>query len=79
MIWLLVALVVAVLLLTVTMCRTRSEQSPSVHPAEAAQAAVELHRIARQLDSSFIKSEQRRDAAELRREIGNALDDTDGP
>lgn len=39
------------------------------------QAAVELHRIRRRLETADFKTRQRRDAARLKREIAEALED----
>jgi hypothetical protein len=51
-----------------------------VDPEQAVRAAVELHRIRRNLDVAWSKSEQRREGAALRREIAVALDcDKDKP
>lgn len=49
-----------------------------VDPEQAMKAAVELHRIRRNLDAAWIKSEQKREGAALRREIAEALDEEDG-
>lgn len=79
MTWLIVSLVIAVVLLALTVFRAR-EHPPAVNPEEAVRAAVELHRIGRQLDAAYLKSQQQRDGAQLRREIGDRLDDGgDGP
>lgn len=48
-----------------------------VDPEQAVKAAVELHRIRRNLDVAWTKSEQRREGAALRREIAEALDSDD--
>lgn len=48
------------------------DDAPSDPEAEL-RAAVELHRIRRRLDASWTKTEQRQDAARLRRQIGQAL------
>ncbi|HEX7245080.1 MAG TPA: hypothetical protein VF245_05890 [Solirubrobacterales bacterium] len=46
-----------------------------IDPEQEMKVAVELHRIRRNFDAAQIKSEQRRDAAQLRREIGKTLKD----
>lgn len=48
---------------------------PLLDPEAEAKAAVELHRVRRNLDTSLVKSEQRRDAERVRRSIAEALDD----
>jgi hypothetical protein len=53
--------------------------SPPPNPEHVMKAAVELHRIRRRLDASDLKHRQRRDAAELKREIGEALEGDEGP
>jgi hypothetical protein len=50
-----------------------SEPPGSVDPEQAMKAAVELHRIRRNLDASWTKTEQRREGAALRRDIAEAL------
>jgi hypothetical protein len=47
--------------------------SPDVDPEQAVKAAVELHRIRRNLDVAWTRSEQRREGAALRREIAEVL------
>jgi hypothetical protein len=44
-------------------------------PEAEAEAAVELHRIRRNLDVSFTKTEQRRGAEQVQRRIAEALDE----
>jgi membrane protein involved in colicin uptake len=51
-----------------------SDQAPP-DPEKVVQAAVELHRIRRRLDLADLRHRQRRDAAQLKREIADALDD----
>jgi hypothetical protein len=46
-----------------------------VDPEAAMRAAVELHRIGRQLDAAWLKTQQRQGASRLRRDIADALDD----
>lgn len=47
--------------------------APDVDPEQAVKAAIELHRIRSNFDVSWIKSQQRREAARLRREIAEVL------
>jgi len=77
-------LIVIVLLLAVAflvgyLVRQSSETSTptDIDPEQAVKAAVELHRIRRNLDVAWTKSEQRREGAALRREIAEALDRDD--
>jgi hypothetical protein len=56
---------------------TESPAAGDVDPEQAMKAAVELHRIRRNLDVAWTKSEQRREGAALRREIAEALDRDD--
>lgn len=58
-----------------------SEPDPSpraVNPEQAVKAAVELHRIRRRFDASWTRSQQRRDAARVKREIAEAFKGDDG-
>jgi hypothetical protein len=71
---LIVVVLLLVLLLAVVVFKPRRPEAP-VDPEQAMQAAVELHRIGRQLDVAYTKSEQRRNSSRLRREIGDALDE----
>lgn len=48
-------------------------ESPEVDPEQAMKAAIELHRIRRNLDVAWTKTEQRREGAALRREIAKTL------
>lgn len=59
------------------MVRQASEPSASPYdadPEQTVKAAIELHRIRRNLDAAWIKSEQRREGAALRRDITEALE-----
>lgn len=56
--------------------RRRPADAP-IDPETMTRAAIELHRIRRQLDAGYLKSEQRQDAFRLRREIRDALDGDD--
>ena len=72
MIWL---AVISVLLVIFVLVLFQDWQSKNpVSPEAAMHAAVELHRIRRQLDVTELKSEQRGDTSRLRREIQDALD-----
>jgi hypothetical protein len=51
------------------------QETPPPDPEREMQAAVELHRIRRNLDVAWAKSEQRRAGAVLRRDIKEALED----
>ena len=48
-----------------------------IDPEAEMRAAVELHRIRRNLDASWTKTQQRQDGEALRREIRAALDESD--
>lgn len=80
MILLLIVLLLVVAFLVGYMVRQTGE-SPAppedVDPEQAMKAAVELHRIRRNLDAAWIKSEQRREGAALRRDIAEAFEDED--
>jgi hypothetical protein len=52
---------------------SESPESPEVDPEQAMKAAIELHRIRRNLDVAWTKTEQRREGAALRREIAKTL------
>jgi hypothetical protein len=71
-------LVVAAMLLVLVFVLESREASPPPDPEAEARAAVELHRIRRGLDVVFLKTEQRQDMSRLRRDIGRALDDSNG-
>lgn len=45
-------------------------------PEQEVKAAIELHRIRRNLDTAWTKSQQRRDGATLRRDIAKAMKET---
>ncbi len=77
MIWL-VLLLLAVVLVGLSVWKHSEAPRPPVDPEEAVKAAIELHQIRRRLDVAWTKTEQRQDAARLRREIGGALDDGAG-
>jgi hypothetical protein len=77
MIWL-IALVAAVSLLAFALLRSRSS-APPLDPEAAMKAAVELHRIRRDLDTAYTKSEQRRDAGLLEHRIVEIIDGHDEP
>jgi hypothetical protein len=55
-----------------------SEPAEPVDPEQAMKAAIELHRIRRNLDAAWTKSEQRREGAAVRREIAEAFEEEDG-
>ena len=71
MIWLVIVLVVVVL---IALALGRSAPLPD---ETTYQAAVDLHAIGRRIDLSLFKSELRRDAAALRRELRDELDATE--
>jgi hypothetical protein len=73
-----VALAAAVLLLAVAMLRSRKPEPP-LDPEAAMRAAVELHRIGRQLDVDWTKAELRRDADRLEHRIVEIIDGDDEP
>jgi hypothetical protein len=72
MMWLGVLLVVVIALMVVVFIGMAA--SGGTDPAHQTQAAIELHRIGRQLDMAQLKMEQRRDSSRLRQEIGAALE-----
>lgn len=76
MIWVIAALAV-VILLPLALLKLRKPE-PSLDPESAMQASVELHRIRRQLDVAYTRSELRRDADLLERRISKILDRGDG-
>ena len=56
--------------------KTSEPDTPSEVDAEQAiKAAIELHKIRRNLDAAWTKSQQQRDGTRLRREIAEALKD----
>jgi hypothetical protein len=73
------AIVIVLLLLftgMVVLIAARRQPPPEeVDPEQAMKAAVELHRIRRNLDVAWIKREQRRGAARVRREIAEAFEE----
>ncbi len=78
MTWVIVALTIAVLLLAFAQLKPRKPEPP-LDPESVMKAAVELHRIRRQLDVAYAKSEQRRDAGLLEHRIVEILDSDDEP
>jgi len=73
---LLVAILLAVAFVVGYMVRQASElpeRSDDIDPEQAMKAAIELHRIRRNLDVARIRSEQRRGGARLRRDIAETL------
>ena len=50
---------------------------PPTDPEAEMRAAVELHRIRRDLETRWTKTEQRQEAERVRRQIANALDEAD--
>jgi hypothetical protein len=72
-IWLVALFVLAALVWFIVLMRG-NQPAPPVDPEQAVKAAVELHRIRRNLDVAWTKSEQCREGAALRREIAEALD-----
>lgn len=77
MIWLVALFVLAVLVWLIVLMYG-NQPAPPVDPEQAVKAAVELHRIRRNLDVAWTKSEQRREGARLRREIAEALRPEEG-
>jgi hypothetical protein len=77
MILLLIVLLLIVAFLVGYLARQSSEPPmPSdIDPEQEMRAAMELHRIRRNLDVAWTRSEQRREGAALRREIRRALED----
>lgn len=73
MIWLIGVLSIAILVLVAYLLWPRSPEPP-LDPESAMKAAVELHRIRRDLDVAYAKTEQRRDAGLLEHRIIKILD-----
>jgi hypothetical protein len=69
---------VLILVLIVVVLRARKPEPP-LDPESVMHAAVELHRIGRQLDVDWTKAELRQDADRLERRIVNTIDSDDGP
>jgi hypothetical protein len=78
MTWLVVVLTVAVVLLALALFGSRKPEQP-LDPDSVMQAAVELHRIRRDLDVAYTKSQLRRDADALEHRIVETLDRYDEP
>ncbi len=78
MTWVIVALAIAVLLLALALLKPRKPEPP-VDPESVMQAAVELHRIRRDIDVAHTKSELRRDAGLLEHRMVEILDSNDQP
>ncbi|HSS34293.1 MAG TPA: hypothetical protein VLL27_13535 [Solirubrobacterales bacterium] len=76
MIWVLLLLAVAF----VVFLAWRNGQSPPQQrdPEAELKAALELHAIRRRLEAAELKHQQRQDAARLRRDIQESLDESDG-
>jgi len=74
MIWLIVALTIAVLLLALVLLKPRKPEPP-LDPESVMRAAVELHRIRRDLDVAYTKAELRRDANALEHRIVEVISD----
>lgn len=72
-----IALVVAAVLGYLVWKRSEPRGTPDVDPEKAVKAALELYKIRSRFDASLIKSEQRRDAARLRRQLAEILKDDD--
>lgn len=72
MIWV-AALAVATLFLTLALLRFRNPEPP-LDPEDVMKTAVELHRIRRDIDVAWAKSEIRRDAGLLEHRIVEAID-----
>jgi len=78
MAWLVLAALLLALVLAVNLKRpSPSASSEDVDPEQAMKAAVELHRIRRRFDVSWTRSQQRREAARVRREIAEAFEGGD--
>jgi hypothetical protein len=70
------ALAIAILL-PLALLKSRKPEPP-LDPESVMQAGVELHRIRRQLDVAYTRSELRRDGDLLERRIFKTLDSDDG-
>lgn len=73
-----VVICVLVLLLVVVVLRPRKPEAP-LDPEAVMRAAVELHRIGRELDVNWTKAELRRDADVLEHRIVEIIDSDDEP
>jgi hypothetical protein len=76
-IWLAGVLGVVILVLVACLFGRRNPEPP-LDPEATMQAAVELHRIRRDLDVAYLKSEQRRDASLVEHRIIEIIDGGDG-
>jgi hypothetical protein len=72
---LILALLISSLAIYVARRPQNGMQEPDLDPEAAMKAAVELHRIRRNLDVALTRSEIRRDAAWMRREAEEALNE----
>jgi hypothetical protein len=79
MAWLVLLLLVAAFVALIAYSRREPPVAEPVDPEQALKAAVELHRIRRNLDAAWTKQEQRRCGARLCREIAEALEDDERP
>lgn len=77
MIWLVGGLGIVILILVLALLWQRNPEPP-LDPEAAMKAAVELHRIRRDLAVAYTKSEQRRDASLLEHRIVEIIDNDDG-
>lgn len=74
MVALLVVLILFLLALLIWTVSERPPLPPPIDSEEAMHAAVELHRIRRNLDASLAKSELRRESDRLRRQLADELE-----
>jgi hypothetical protein len=77
-IWIAGGLAIVILVLVAYLLRSRSPEPP-LDPEATMEAAVELHRIGRDLDVAYTKSEQRRDASVVEHRIVEIIDGSDEP
>ena len=75
MIWALLLLVLVAGLVIYQAWREGQPPARPLDPEAEAKAAVELHAIRGRLEAAELRAAQRRDAARLRRDIREALDD----
>jgi hypothetical protein len=79
MVWVILVLIVVGLGAYLIWKHSEPSTPPTpVDPEQAVKAAIELHRIRSNFDVSWIKSQQRREAARLRREIAEVLKPGEG-
>jgi hypothetical protein len=72
-----VLLVAVAVLVGYLLHRRRPDATPEIDAEQAMKAAVELHRIQRNLDAAWTKTEQRGESARMRRLLAEEMRDLD--